>query len=400
MKKRIFISVYFMEIGGIERSLLGLLNSLDYDRYDVDLFIHRHTGEFLPMIPKAVNLLPEDKNYATFARPIKDLLSEGYLLIGLARIIARVKTVLYNKKNKLRENGSAYLYMTKMTSRFLPSLHKYGCYDLAISFVMPHNIVLDKVNAKTKIGWIHTDYSSVHLDVNEELPVWAGLDYIATISDSVTESFLKLFPSLKNKITLIENILSPDFVWEQALMEKVSDEMPDEENTVKLCSVGRFSEAKNFDNAVLICKHLTEYGIKFKWYVIGYGGMEALIRQQIKASGMEQHFILLGKKTNPYPYIKACDIYVQPSRYEGKAVTVREAQILRKPVVITSFPTAASQLTNGFDGLIVPMDNEGAAQGIAALIKDSAKQQQLIKNMQQTDYGNSDEVEKIYKLIS
>lgn len=400
MKKKIFISIYYMEIGGIERSLLGLLNSFDYDRYDVDLFIHRHTGEFMPMIPEAVNLLPEDKNYATFARPIKDLLFKGHLLIGLARLMARIKTSSYNKKNKLSENGSAYLYITKLTSHFLPSLYKYGRYDLAISFVMPHNIVLEKVDAKTKIGWIHTDYSSVHLDVKEELLVWAGCDYIATISDSVTDSFLQLFPSLKDKIILIENILSPDFVWEQANMEDVSDEMPTEENTVKLCSVGRFSEAKNFENAVWMCKHLIDSGIRVKWYIIGYGGMESLIRQQIKIAGMEQDFILLGKKTNPYPYIKACDIYVQPSRYEGKAVTVREAQILHKPVVITNFPTAASQLTNGFDGIIVPIDNEGAANGIAALINDREKQQQLIKNMQQTNYGNSSEVEKIYKLIS
>ena len=125
-----------------------------------------------------------------------------------------------------------------------------------------------------------------------------------------------------------------------------------------------------------------------------------MIREQIDKAGVKENVILLGKKTNPYPYIKACDIYVQPSRYEGKAVTVREAQMLCKPVVITDFPTAHSQLTNGTDGLIVPMDNEEAAAGIAAFIRDKELQNHFISNMKRTDYGNEDEVEKIYRLIA
>ena len=90
--------------------------------------------------------------------------------------------------------------------------------------------------------------------------------------------------------------------------------------------------------------------------------------------------IILGKKENPYPYIKACDIYIQPSRYEGKAVTVREAQMLNKPVIITNFLTAKSQLEDGFDGIIVPMDNEKCAEGIISLIKNERLRDELIEN--------------------
>lgn len=112
-----------------------------------------------------------------------------------------------------------------------------------------------------------------------------------------------------------------------------------------------------------------------KWYLIGYGGDEALIRQRIpgrRDGGAGPHS---GEKENPYPYIKACGLYVQPSRYEGKSVTVREAQILNKPVVITSYATSASQLEDGVDGVIVPMDNEGCAAGIAAVLRDEALRQ-------------------------
>ena len=115
---------------------------------------------------------------------------------------------------------------------------------------------------------------------------------------------------------------------------------------------------------------------------------------------MQEHFILLGKKLNPYPYIKACDVYVQPSRYEGKAVTVREAQILCKPVVITNYATAPSQVQDGIDGIIVPNDVEGAAEGIATFLQDTQKQQQIIAYLQNHHYGNEDEVKKLDTLIS
>ena len=114
---------------------------------------------------------------------------------------------------------------------------------------------------------------------------------------------------------------------------------------------------------------------------------------------MEDYVIILGKRTNPYPYIKDCDIYVQPSRYEGKSVTVREAQMLCKPVVVTNYPTAKSQIQNGIDGVIVPMDNEGCAQGMVYFIKDKKHQQQIVDYLRSHDFGNNDEVAKIELLL-
>ncbi len=105
-------------------------------------------------------------------------------------------------------------------------------------------------------------------------------------------------------------------------------------------------------------------------------------------------------KSNPYPYIKACDLYVQPSRYEGKSVTVREAQMLGKPVVVTNYPTASSQVRDGEDGIICPMSNEGIAQAIWELAHDVAKQNALSHYCLSHDYGNEAEVHKIYQLIS
>ena len=114
---------------------------------------------------------------------------------------------------------------------------------------------------------------------------------------------------------------------------------------------------------------------------------------------MQDYVIILGKKENPYPYIKKCDIYIQPSRYEGKCVAVREAQMLGKPVIITNYVTSGSQLEDGVDGIIVPMDNEGCADHIAEVIKNDELREVLKNNMATRDYTNSKEIEKIYHII-
>jgi glycosyltransferase involved in cell wall biosynthesis len=167
--------------------------------------------------------------------------------------------------------------------------------------------------------------------------------------------------------------------------------------------VGRFCEAKNYDNVPDICNKalelLKDENIDIKWYIIGFGGEENLIRQKIAEAGMQEHVIILGKKENPYPYVKACDIYVQPSRYEGKSVTVREAQMLYKPVIVTNYPTASSQIQDGVDGVIVPMDNEGCAKGLAEFILDETKQSQIVEYLKTHDYANVNEVNKIYSIL-
>ena len=270
-------------------------------------------------------------------------------------------------------------------------------YDLAISFLAPHNICLDKVCAKKKVAWIHTDYTRIHINKKLELPYWSGFDHIASISDAATEAFVKIFPELKDKVIEIENIISPSFVQKRA--NGMVDEIVPQNGVINLLSVGRFCTAKNYDNLPFICKHLVEMGLNVRWYIIGFGGDEPLIREKIAEAEMEDHVIILGKRSNPYPYIKACDIYVQPSRYEGKSVTVREAQMLCKPVVVTNYPTASSQIENGVDGVIVPMDNRACAEGIKALIENKELQERIVAHLRSHDYGNETEVEKIYKLI-
>lgn len=396
-KPRIFIAIHYMELGGAEISLIGLLNALDTECYDVDLFIYKHQGELMKLIPDKVHILPEIKEYAHIESPMIDCLKNGCWKLLWKRLKTKVIYKKYVHKFHPKDGSAIFQILADEVTPVLPSLFDRGTYDLAINFLGMHNIVLEKVRAKKKIAWIHTDYSQVDVAMERELKAWSQFDKIVSISEKVTQTFLLRYPSLASKIVLIENILSPLFVRQRSSAFVFHYPNP---NAINLLSVGRFSYAKNFDNVPDICRRIREAGINAYWYLIGFGGEETLIRQKIEEANMQDYVILLGKQSNPYPYMAACDLYVQPSRFEGKSVTVREAQMLCKPVVITNYATSGSQVRQGKDGVIVPLDNAGCAAGIVDFICDKYLQERIVNYLHTHDYGNEKEVEKIYQMLN
>ena len=393
MKKSLLIVSHALELGGAERSLIGLLDALNPAEWDIDLFLLRHEGELMGEIPPYVRLLPAIPAYTVLARPMKETLQEGHLLLTAARLLGKITAGAYVKKHGHTDSVVSLEYSHKFTCPLMPPIVPEKTYDLAISFLTPHYFVAQKVRAKKKIAWIHTDYSRVQVNVDSETKMWNAYDHIASISDAVTESFLHTFPGLSAKIVLVENILPEALIRRQAEAFSVEAEMP--AKGIRLLSIGRYCTAKNFDNVPDICARLVCAGLDVYWYIIGFGGDEALIQRKIAEAGMQERVILLGKKDNPYPYIRNCDLYVQPSRYEGKSVTVREAQLLGKPVVITRYATSASQLEDGVDGTIVPMDNAGCAAGIEALLRNPERMEALRAACASRDYSNRAEAEKL-----
>ncbi|QOR65485.1 glycosyltransferase [Cytobacillus suaedae] len=399
MKKNILIAVYNMEIGGIERSLINMLESFDYTNYNIDLLIYHHIGEFMNLIPNSVTVLPEIAMYSVFRKPVTLCIKEKQYSLAVVRVLAKYIAKIKSKSRKLEE-GSGYIQMQlaqKYSSFLLPTLEKE--YDVAISYAWPHDIVANKVRAKKKIAWVHTDYSKLEIDNELDLKVWDKFDYIASVSDACKESFLSAYPILKEKVMVVENITSPEFIKKMA--EKNLEVLDSDPNTFKIVSVGRLSYVKGFDLAIEALRRLHDRGLKdIKWYIIGYGGFEKELKDLITEHNLKDSFILLGKKTNPYPYIKNCDLYVQPSRYEGKAVTVSEAMILGKPILLTNYPTASSQLENGIEGVICDLSVQGLVKDIENFYHNQELKNSLINNISKRDYSNSYELDKLYKVIS
>lgn len=396
--KHILIFSHALELGGAERALIGLLHALDYSRVQVDLFLMRHAGELMSQIPPQVHLLPERPQYASLAVPVKTVLKKGQPAVAMGRLLGKLAARRREKELGITQGSVIALeYSHKYTRAFMPPVGERE-YDLAVSFLTPHYFAAEKVRAKKKIAWIHTDYAKIAVDRESELRMWDRYDHIASISDTVSDCFCQVFPELREKLVKIENIL-PAAVIRTAVAVGCPADMP-ADGSIRILSVGRYCEAKNFDNVPDICARLRGMGLDVKWYLIGFGGDEDLIRRKIAEANMEKYVIMLGKRANPYPYIVACDLYAQPSRYEGNCVTVHEAQVLAKSVVITRYATSASQLNDGFDGVIVPMDNDGCARGIAEVLRAPEKMKELSENCRKGDYANTLQAEKLMELIT
>lgn len=395
--KRILIATFDMGIGGVERSLINLLEKFDFARYEVDLLLYRHQGEFLPMVPSTVRLLAEHPKYATFRKSIKETIRGKDYAIAIGRVLSKIHAAAIGKQRRLEEAGYIQMqYMWKYALPFLPEVNRE--YDVAISYLWPHEFVANKVKAKRKLAWIHTDYSTVHTDIDQDVRTWSKYDGIVAVSEACREAFLKKYGELSEKVQVIENVTSPEFIL------RMSEEEPcapfSKDSRFKLVTVARLSHAKGIDRAIKALHLLREKGIEnVAWYVVGDGGEEGMLRELIAGCGLQDDFILLGKRVNPYPYMKQCDLYVQPSRYEGKAVTVTEAKILGKPVLITNFPTAGSQVEHEWDGIICDAAPEGLADGIETIMQHAEIRDRLSRNCLSREYGNKEELRKVYALF-
>ncbi|MBR5272579.1 MAG: glycosyltransferase [Clostridia bacterium] len=401
-KKKILIVSFDLEVGGIERSLLGLLEHFDYSKYDVDLMLYSHTGDFMKFLPdNGYRLLPEIPQYATFRKGIVETIKAGHPFIALRRIIAKLaaKKMMRNgvPEGKVAAEFCQVQKYWDYTINCLPKLE--GEYDVAISFMWPHHFVAKKVNAKKKFAWIHSDYTKAFYDAPADEKIWNMFDKIVGVSEDSRRMLCEVLPSLEPKTTFVENLLSQEFVRAQANEDIDTSDMTVEDGEISLVSVGRLTHQKAFDVAAEVCRRIIDDGYKVKWFVIGYGSDEELIKSKAAEFGVSDKFILLGKKLNVYPYVKKADLYVQPSRYEGKAVTIREAQMLGKACVITNFPTAGSQVEDGVDAVICGMKVEEIARAVETLIDDTELRSRIESTAYGRDYGNLEEINKIYSLI-
>lgn len=395
VKKKVLILSTGLGLGGVEKSLLGLLMSFDYDRYEVYLYLTDRDGELMSEIPDMVHILPEISGYSIYNKSIINVFKQGNNLMAIARLYAKVKTILYKVKKHDRQGMVELLYSYKYTFKLLPNIP--GDYDVVLSFITPHYIASHKVNAKIKLAWIHTDYSVVDLDIDSELDMWNRFDWIIAISESVADSYLKVFPELDHKIIVIKNILPIKYVQEKAASYFPS--FPGKAR-IQLLSIGRFCYAKNFESIPRLCFELRENGLDIDWNIIGYGNAKYknMIKTEISKYNIQDYVHLLGKISNPYPYIANCDYYVQPSRYEGNSVAVREAQILNIIPIISKYRTSDSQVIDGVDGYIFDEDINKAIPDLLAAINGNSNPE-IINKLICSDYSNQSEIFKLYELI-
>ncbi|MBO1623980.1 glycosyltransferase [Bacillus arachidis] len=396
MKKNILFIMNNLNCGGAEKALISLLEVIDYSKYKVDLFLFKHEGIFINKLPKEVTVLPEPINYKYFDMPIKKSFTE-LMKIGDFKTIFSRGVLGYLAKTET--NGAIieqkiWKYMSKSIGEINEE------YDVAIGFQEKNPIYfcVDKVKAKKKIGWIHTDYNKLGIDYSKEKFYFGKLDHIVTVSEELVNILKENFPEHEKKIGCIHNIVSSRMIRKMSL-EKV-DFKEENDRSISLISVGRLAKEKGLDISLEAFNILIKKGYDLTWYLIGEGNVREELERIIKEEKLEKRVKLLGVKENPYPYIKQADIYMQTSRYEGKSISIDEAKILAKPILITNFETANNHIRNNINGVIAEMTPMSVANHLELLIKEEKLRSKFIDNLKKEELGTEDEVDHLYNLIN
>lgn len=395
MKKKLLFVIPNLSAGGGEKSLVNLLSQIDYDRYQVDLFMFDHSGLFLDLLPQEVRVLSLPESYKLFTLPLGQslcsLLRKGQLSRSLDRLMFTLR-YRYMGNVSAREQ-----YNWKFLKNVLEPLP--ASYDAAIGFLEKTStyFCVDKVKATKKIGWVHIDYDLLGMDPAFDIRYFRRLDHIITVSEECANILRIRFPSEQAKVGVIHNIVSPAVIRKMADHE---DELAGPMNRqTTILSIGRLHYQKGFEMAIEACKRLVDKGYRLKWYVIGEGEERGKLTGLIQETGLGEHFILLGLRTNPYPYIKGAHIYAQTSRFEGKSIAIDEAKILQKPILVTNYSTAKDQIVDGENGIIVEMDAEAIAAGLERLIHDGNLRDRLSANLAKEKLGTEAEIHKLYALL-
>lgn len=390
--KKVFVLAQWMNIDGVSSSLLNLLKEIDYTKVTIDLCLCIPTGSWLNEIPPAVNLVTSPRHLLCASQGLSVLREKhqwfAYFLTQCARYLAGFYyRVLHRRKiDEIGFEQLKYLVWAPFLPRRLSTKH----YDLALIFGGQPGFAR-RVDATTSAVWIHTDWSFFHPITWLARLQFRGLPRIVNVSEEAKRAFDAIVPPHPPTQSLvIENVLSPRWIHERATCYRVQPF-----DGLKLLTVGRVSPPKNPPRALATARELARRGIRFKWYFVGGGESLAALQRLHAQSDLGDAFVIAGATDNPYPYYTWCDIYVCTSDYEGKSVSVREAQIFAKPCIITRFPTSSSQLEDGVDGLIVDCDPIALADAIQDLAADPDRQAALSTTCRQRDYANLGEIQKI-----
>jgi len=384
-----------LRCGGAEKSLISILQTIDYDKYNVDIQLFKTEGLFLKQVHEKANLLSPLDSYKYFDMPFVQALTKSFLKGRFDIVFNRLLFgyVFKTEKKPSRREQRCWKYV----SRCIPKNNKK--YDAAIGFLEKNPIYycIEKIKAKKKIGFIHNDYDKLEMDKTIDKPYFKYLDAIVTDSEECKAVLVKNFPESQYKIKIVANIVSP------TLINKLSNESITDfpkKNTYNIISIGRLDPQKGYDFAIDALKIVKEKGFSFHWTILGEGQLKQNMLNQIETNNLQNNVSFLGIKENHYPYVKLADLYMQTSRFEGKSIAIDEAKILNKSILVTNFSTVNDQITNNKTGMIVDMNAEAIAKGIIELITNKDLSKKLTKNLSNEILGTESEIEKIYDLIN
>ena len=297
MKKRILFVIRDLRFGGIEKSLIEVLDILDYNKYDVELYLRSNNLSLKSYLNENVQLfVNETSQKETIVLRLLSAFSRLLHKLGFDYYSRKTYEIYKNKYTDLIENRQKKYFKSE--------------YDVVVCYSQGYTarLVSDIVKAKKKICFFHESSDQYH-KMNSKS--FSYFDYIYTVNANVTDILKNNYPDFSSKFRTGFNYLNYEKVRVMA-DENVALSVA---KTV-LCTVGRFSQEKGFDIAVKCAKQLADKGIDFVWLFIGDGPEFDMIKAMVK-------------------YIKMADLYISPSRMESYPMTLLESAVLSVPIVST-----------------------------------------------------------------
>ena len=389
---------------GAERALIALIHTLPREKYDISLQVLINRGEVFKEVPPHVHILVKHPD-------TRSVLSAG----GRVKLFFTAVRSFFYHGNGFR----LWNYMIKnlrlqikrkqiQPDKLLWRLIAYGtkppgtAYDLAVAYLEGGSTyyLADLVSAKKKAAFIHIDYKKAGYHRGLDLHAYDKIDRIFSVSEEAGQSFLKVYPEHKEKLFLFRNIIDRKRIERKSLIPlQENDPFLTSKAAYKLLTVGRLHYQKGYDIAISALELLRRHGYDIDWFVLGEGPLEKELRKQIREAGLTKHFHLLGSKANPYPYYRACDIYVHATRFEGKSIAIEEAQVLGKAIIASDCTGNREQIIHEKNGILVPLTKEEIAAAILSLLNHPQKREAFEAASKNTDLLHKEDMTAFLSLL-
>lgn len=391
MKKKLIFITEALWIGGIETALVNLLNRLDYNRFDVTCLVLRDSLDVADRITPQCRLIVSDRQH-------KVTFPKGYSCKRLYNIMeepqnaAKFRRFIWFALRVVFRAAEARCYASYVKKQL-----KGEHFDTAVIYSdRAAETAVRAVSADRFLMFYH--HGAMRREYHDSYG-YRKADKVIAVSPALAEKLRAYRSKYADKIISVNNIIDIDGVREKGLDIPTVKFSADCFNIV---SCGRLSHAKGMDIAVDACAKLVADGFTgFHWYIVGGGPEESALREQIMRLGLEDCVSLLGMQSNPYPYIRCADLYVQPSRFEAFGLTIREAQVLTVPVLSTRTDGSAELISDGETGLLCESDADSIAAAVIRLYNAPKLRESIHAELQNHDFerDNSAILKQLYSLL-
>lgn len=389
VKKKIIFITQALWVGGIETALANMLNNFDYDTYDVTCLVLQNDIETAQRITPKCRILVVDRNdTVSFSEKYKysrmfGLIQKPYNASAARKLVWKILSLSF----RAFENRLYASYIRRLLND--ESFDTAVIYTNRISELAVRSINADKFITFFHHGLFHREYHDVY--------GYKKAEKIVLVSDSIKKQFTNNLPRFSDKLTVIHNITDVKSIREKSLCETVSFSAG-----FNIVSCGRLHRDKGFDMAIEACKMLLDDGhTDLHWYVVGEGPERENLLKAANEHGASENFHFLGVKPNPYPYMKAADIFVQSSRIEAFGLTITEALSLGVPVISTATHGGKEIITDKVNGLLCEVSADSIYRSIKNLIENPDLRKRIAAGAGEIDFEaqNAEILNKLYSLL-